>query len=72
MLPASTAVGVSLVAWLLLPAVLRKLHSTVKASPAARLLGRLPQEKHPYELSAFSALEGPARLLASAVTFSYL
>lgn len=70
--PATTAIGVSLVAWLLLPKVLRKFHSYVEAGPTARLLGRLPQEKQPYELSVFSALDLPARLLASVVTFSYL
>lgn len=70
--PATTAIGVSLVAWLLLPKVLRKFHSYVEAGPTARLLGRLPQEKQPYELSVFSALDLPARFLASVVTFSYL
>jgi hypothetical protein len=59
-------------AWLVLPRVLRKFHSYVESGPTARLLGRLPQEKQPYELSVFSALDLPARFLASAVTFSYL
>jgi len=70
--PVTSSICVSLVAWLLLPTVLRKFHSYVEAGPTARLLGRLPQEKQPYELSVFSALDMPARLLASAVTFSYL
>lgn len=70
--PATTAICVSLVAWLVLPRVLRKFHSYVESGPTARLLGRLPQEKQPYELSVFSALDLPARFLASAVTFSYL
>lgn len=70
--PATTAICVSLVAWLVLPRVLRRFHSYVESGPTARLLGRLPQEKQPYELSVFSALDLPARFLASAVTFSYL
>lgn len=72
LIPASSAIGVSLVAWLLLPKLLRKFHFYVESGPTARLLGRLPHEKQPYELSVFSALDMPARLLASAVTFSYL
>lgn len=70
--PVTTSICVSLVAWLLLPKMLRKLHSYVEAGPTARLLGRLPQEKQPYELSVFSAMDMPLRLLASTVTFSYL
>lgn len=70
--PVTSSICVSLVAWLLLPKLLRKIHSYVEAGPTAKLLGRLPQEKQPYELSVFKALDMPARLLASAVTFSYL
>lgn len=72
LVPVTSSICVSLVAWLLLPTVLRKFHSYVEAGPTARLLGRLPQEKQPYELSVFSALDLPLRLLASTVTFSYL
>lgn len=70
--PVTTSITVSLAAWLLLPTILRKLHSYVEAGPTARLLGRLPQEKQPYELSVFSAMEMPLRLLATTITFSYL
>ena len=70
--PATSAIGVSLVAWLLLPKVLRTLHSYFEAGPRARIFGQLPQERQPYELSMFIALDLPARFLASAVTFSYL
>lgn len=71
-IPAGTAIGVSLAAWLVLPRVLRMFHSYVESGPTARLLGRMPQEKVPYKLSMFGALDVPARLLATAVTFSYL
>jgi len=71
-IPAGIAIGASFVAWLVLPRVLRKFHQYVEAGPTSRLLGRMPQEKQPYELSVFGALEDPARLLGSLMTFSYL
>lgn len=71
-IPTSIAIGASFVAWLVLPRVLRKFHQYVESGPTSRLLGRMPQEKQPYELSVFSALEDPARLLGSLMTFSYL
>ena len=71
-LPGTMAVGVSLAAWLVLPTVLQRCHSYIESGPKARLLGREQGEKIPYHLSVFGALEDPARLLATAVTFSYL
>jgi MscS family membrane protein len=70
--PASAAVGVSLAAWFVLPRVLRILHSYVELGPTAHLLRRTPEEKSEYRDSVFGALEMPARLLATVVTFSYL
>jgi small-conductance mechanosensitive channel len=70
--PASAAVGVSLAAWFVLPRVLRTLHSYVESGPTAHLLRRTPEEKSEYKDSVFGALEMPARLLATVVTFSYL
>jgi small-conductance mechanosensitive channel len=55
-----------------LPRVLRTLHSYVESGPTAHLLRRTPEEKSEYKDSVFGALEMPARLLATVVTFSYL
>ncbi|CAK9230598.1 hypothetical protein BDL97_06G104500 [Sphagnum fallax] len=83
LMPATMAAGLSLATWLVLPRLLRRCHSYVESGPKARILGRAQQqddgvkEKPPtppvsYEMSLFGALEDPARLLATTITFSYL
>lgn len=72
MIPVSMAVGVSVGAWLVLPSLLRKCNDCVESGPKPRILGNHHTEKVPYHLSLFGALEDPARLLSTVVTFSYL
>lgn len=71
-LPGSMAVGLSLASWLVLPSALRKLHRYVESGPKARVLGQEYGEAVPFQQSVFGALEDPARLYASALTFTYL
>lgn len=72
----SFAVAFSMVAWIVLPTVLRRIYSYMESAPTTKLLGHTPLEKVlekvPYELSMCGALEDPARLLATIVTFSHL
>lgn len=72
LLPGSMAVGFSLIAWLVLPNLLRRCHSYVESGPKALMLGPTYAEPVPFDQSVFSALEDPARLLAGAMTFCYL
>lgn len=74
--PGSIAIVISVVAWVVLPNLLRRLYSYMECAPTAILLNRTPLDKVlervPYELSMCGALEDPARLLATIITFSHL
>ena len=77
--PGSTVVVLSIMAWIVLPNVLRRLYSYMETAPTPTtklLVGRYPLkkvlEKVPYELSMCGALEDPARLLAAIVAFSHM
>lgn len=77
--PGSTVVVLSIMSWIVLPNVLRRLYSYMETAPTPttkRLVGRTPLEKVlekvPYELSMCGALEDPARLLAAIVAFSHM
>lgn len=77
--PGSTAIVLSIVAWIVLPNVLRRMYSYMETAPTPStkmLMGRSPLEKVlervPYELSMCGALEDPARLLAAIVAFSHM
>lgn len=74
--PGSIAVMISVVAWIVLPNLLRRLYSYMECAPTAILLNRTPLDKVlervPYELSMCGAMEDPARLLATIITFSHL
>lgn len=74
--PGSIAVVISVVAWIVLPNLLRRLYSYMECAPTTILLNRTPLDKVlervPYELSMCGALEDPARLLATIITFSHL
>lgn len=75
--PGSTAVVLSIVAWIVLPNMLRRMYSYMETAPTTKMLiGHTPLEKVlervPYELSMCGALEDPARLLAAIVAFSHM
>lgn len=77
--PGSTVVVSSIMAWMVLPNLLRRLYSYMETAPTPTtkmLVGRTPLEKVlekvPYELSMCGALEDPARLLAAIVAFSHM
>jgi len=77
--PGNTAVVFSIVAWILLPNLLRRMYSYMETAPTPTtkmLMGHTPLEKVlervPYELSMCGALEDPARLLAAIVAFSHM
>lgn len=76
--PESKAAVLSIVAWIVLPNLLRRMYKYMETSPTTttKLLIRTPLEKVlervPYELSMFGALEDPARLLAAIVAFSHM
>ncbi|KAG0587361.1 hypothetical protein KC19_2G159000 [Ceratodon purpureus] len=77
--PGSTVIVLSIMSWIVLPNMLRRLYSYMETAPTQttkRLVGRTPLEKVlekvPYELSMCGALEDPARLLAAIVAFSHM
>ncbi|KAL5718657.1 hypothetical protein ACHQM5_011536 [Ranunculus cassubicifolius] len=60
----------TLLAWLVLPRVLRKFHKYSMQSPVALLSGNLPD--HSYEKSFWGSLEDPVRYLVTFMAFSKL
>jgi len=63
--------GMSMVTWLVLPDVLRRCHSYVEEEAKAHELGPEYDDWLPFHRSVLGALEGPARLFAGALTFSF-
>ncbi|KAF6162189.1 hypothetical protein GIB67_008318 [Kingdonia uniflora] len=62
----------TMLAWLVMPKVLRKLHKYSMQSPVALLSGKLPSEQIPYERSLWGALEDPVRYLITFMAFLQL
>ncbi|OVA06709.1 Mechanosensitive ion channel MscS [Macleaya cordata] len=71
-IPVSGTLTGTLLAWVVMPRVLRKFHKYSMQGSAVLLSGNLPQEQVPYEKSVWGAVEDPIRYLASFMAFSYL
>lgn len=62
----------TLIAWMILPRILRKSHKYTTQNPLALLSGSPTKEQVPYEKSVWGAVEDPARYLVTFMAFSQL
>lgn len=62
----------TLIAWMILPRILRKFHKYTTQNPLALLSGSPTKEQVPYEKSVWGAVEDPARYLVTFMAFSQL
>eukprot|EP00252_Welwitschia_mirabilis_P006548 TRINITY_DN17433_c0_g1_i1.p1 TRINITY_DN17433_c0_g1~~TRINITY_DN17433_c0_g1_i1.p1 ORF type:complete len:541 (+),score=86.40 TRINITY_DN17433_c0_g1_i1:258-1880(+) len=71
-IPASWTVIASLLAWMVMPRMLRKLHHYTEETSLALYLGRKPNRQIVYERSFWGALEDPVRYLVTFLALSQL
>ncbi|XP_058077130.1 mechanosensitive ion channel protein 1, mitochondrial-like isoform X2 [Magnolia sinica] len=71
-IPVGGTVSATLLAWLVMPKILRRLHKYSMQGSAALLSSNLPLEQVPYEKSFWGALEDPVRYLITFMAFSQL
>lgn len=70
--PVSMTLGATLLAWLVMPRLLKRFHKYSMRSPVAIISGSLPSEEIPYEKSFWGALEDPLRYLVTFFAFSQM
>lgn len=71
-IPVSGTVSAALLAWLVMPRILKRLHKYSMQGSAALVSENLPEEQVPYEKSFWGALEDPVRYLITFMAFSQL
>lgn len=71
-MPAGWTMLASILAWLVMPRMLRRLHRYAEQGSIALSLGRLGQDQVIYEKSIWGALEDPVRYLITFMAFSQL
>uniref|UniRef100_A0A0A9DVC6 Uncharacterized protein n=1 Tax=Arundo donax TaxID=35708 RepID=A0A0A9DVC6_ARUDO len=59
-----------MMAWLVMPIILRRLHKYASQSPIAALLGNSTKNDVSYQTSLWCALEDPAKYLITFMAFS--
>lgn len=70
--PVSGTLSATLLAWFVMPKILRKLHKYASQGPLSLFSGSSAVPPIPYEKTLWSALEDPARYLITFVAFSQL
>ncbi|XP_062226534.1 mechanosensitive ion channel protein 1, mitochondrial-like isoform X2 [Phragmites australis] len=60
----------TMMAWFVMPIILRRLHKYASQSPISALLGNSAKNDVPYQTSLWSALEDPAKYLITFMAFS--
>lgn len=70
--PVGWTISGTVVAWFIMPRILRKIHKYASQSPFASLSGSSRKEPISYEKSLWNALEDPARYLITFMAFSQL
>ncbi|XP_008803923.2 mechanosensitive ion channel protein 1, mitochondrial isoform X1 [Phoenix dactylifera] len=70
--PVGGTLSATVLAWFVMPRILRKFHKYASRSPLALLSRRLTTEQVSYEKSLWGALEDPARYLVTFMAFSQL
>ncbi|KAH7513085.1 hypothetical protein FEM48_Zijuj12G0159000 [Ziziphus jujuba var. spinosa] len=68
--PVGVTMTGTILAWAVMPRLLRRLHKYVNKAPAALLPGSVFAEQIPYERSLWGALEDPVRYLITFMVFS--
>lgn len=71
-LPVTYTLVATLLAWVVMPRILRKFHKYAMQGPAALFPGSFLGEQLPYEKSFWGALEDPIRYLLTFVAFSQM
>ncbi|OWM64264.1 hypothetical protein CDL15_Pgr018836 [Punica granatum] len=71
-LPVSYTMIATVLAWVVMPTILRKLHKYAMQGPAALFPGTFIGEQVPYEKSFWGALEDPIRYLLTFIAFSQI
>ncbi|KAF8379566.1 hypothetical protein HHK36_029006 [Tetracentron sinense] len=71
-IPVGGTLTATMLAWLVMPRLLRRFHTYSMQGPVALLSGSLPQEQFPYEKSFWGALEDPVRYLITFMAFSQI
>ncbi|XP_059072780.1 mechanosensitive ion channel protein 1, mitochondrial isoform X2 [Cryptomeria japonica] len=72
LIPVSWTMLASILAWLVMPRVLRRMHRYTEQSSIILSMGRPSQERVTYEKSIWGALEDPVRYLITFMAFSQL
>ncbi|XP_010556566.1 PREDICTED: mechanosensitive ion channel protein 1, mitochondrial [Tarenaya hassleriana] len=70
--PVSLTLTGTVLAWVVMPRLLRRFHRYAKQSSAALLPGGLSQEDVPYERSFWGALEDPVRYVVTFMAFAQI
>lgn len=71
-IPVGGTLTATLIAWIVMPRILRKFHKYAMQGPAALFPGGISREKIPYEKSFWGALEDPVRYLVTFMAFSQM
>lgn len=71
-IPVGSTLAGTILAWVVMPRLLRRFHKYATQGPAALLSGRLPGEQISYEKSIWGALEDPVRYLITFMAFSQI
>ncbi|XP_028770396.1 mechanosensitive ion channel protein 1, mitochondrial [Neltuma alba] len=71
-IPVGGTLIATLIAWIVMPRILRKLHKYATQGPAAKFPGSTSEEQVPYEKSFWGALEDPVRYLVTFMAFSQI
>ncbi|XP_061341294.1 mechanosensitive ion channel protein 1, mitochondrial-like [Gastrolobium bilobum] len=71
-IPVGGTLTATLIAWLLMPRVLRKFHKYAMRGPVSLFPGSMSGETVPYEKSFWGAMEDPVRYLVTFMAFSQI
>lgn len=71
-IPVGCTLTATILAWAVMPRLLRRFHKYATQGSAVLLLGSLPEEQVPYEKSFWSALEDPVRYVITFISFTQI
>ncbi|TKY63956.1 Mechanosensitive ion channel protein 1 [Spatholobus suberectus] len=71
-IPVGGTLTATIIAWFLMPRILRKFHKYAMQGPVALLAGSMSGEPVPYEKSFWGAMEDPVRYLVTFMAFSQI
>ena len=71
-IPVGSTLTATILAWVVMPRILRRFHKYATQGSIVLLQGSLPEEQVPYEKSFWSALEDPVRYLITFIAFTQM